>query len=442
MEIELFVEDPLLHKRTPLSREFPLFDYREFPSRSRTSRYDLIIYHMGNDIVHRFVYITLLEYPGLVVLHEPMLHHLMLQMLQEGWNDSNYARELNYNYGVVRDDIQRLVGADATELSRFQYPMIQRVIDSALGIIVHSEYARLEVLKSNPNRPVRKINFPNVLSQDAAELSLEEARRRIGIDTDAFLIGTFGFVTPAKRIESILDTLMELRREVPEARLAVVGGTVPEYPLDDLVQSRGLSEIVISPGYVSWQDFMLYMRACDVAVALRWPSAGETPAALIRLMGQGVPTVVSDYKAFREFPEEVCLKVNPAREREELLYHLRRAYNDREMLASLGERARVYVEERHRVEDTARQYAEFAHSVLMGGFTKEVTGKVPQSVEAAFRENLLEEVVATLEEMGVDPNSVELLRVISCALDGVLLPSGSSESSKTGGFRSCWGKET
>jgi len=419
IDIDLFVDDPELHSGTPLAARFPILDYREFTARHRSAPYDLNLYHMGNDLVHRFVYLTLVDNPGLVVLHEPMLHHFMLQMLTAGWTPSDYSRELDYNYGVRRENIEAIVGTDGSELSRFRYPMIQRVVDSSLGIIVHSEFARGEVLKLGPRGPVRKVNMPYAGLRDDEGPSKEKARRLLDLDSDAFLIGTFGFVTPAKRIESILDALAEFLSEAPDARLAVVGATVPEYPVGELIGSKGLSGVVLMPGYVSSDDLLSYMAACDLAVSLRWPSAGETPASLVQLLGMGCPTVVSDYKAFAEFPDDICMKVDPAREREDLLRHFRRAYSDRAMLAGLGEQARVYIAENHRVEDTVGEYADFAHSLLTGGFQVDLQVPDGEGGEDAIRGDLVDEVCEKLAAIGVGSGFIGLLEDVSSALDSI-----------------------
>lgn len=415
MELDLFVEDPDLHAGTEIARKFPIHDFRRFRTRSRKSPYDVNIYQMGNDIVHRFVYFALVDNPGIVVLHEPMLHHFMLQMLGAGWTAVDYSKELDYNYGVVRDDIENIVATDPTELFRFRYPMIQRVVDSALGIVVHSEYARGEVLAHNPVGPVVRINHSYIPDPEVSGVGTAEARRRLGIDRDLFVIGTFGFVTPAKRIEAILGALRRLLPDEPTARLLVVGGGIPEYPLADVVRSMGLQEYVIIPGYVGWSDLMLYMMSCDIAVSLRWPSAGETPGGLIRLLGLGRPTITSNYKAFAEFPDDVCLKVDPERDEEELLSHLRRACRDRSSLEAMGERAGRYIAENFRPEDSAHAYAEFARSVISGGRYS----RLPEGGLRgwAVRDAVMEDIADELQSMGVGPGFEAVLGDLSSTID-------------------------
>jgi len=390
-----------------------LHDYRQFARLARTARFDVALFQMGNDRVHRFVYETLTETPGVTVLHEPMLHHFMLQMLEEGWTRADYRRELDYNYGVARGCIEAEVAADSTELARFRYPMIQRVVDSSLGIIVHSEYARGVVLGHRPRGPVGKVNHAYVPDPAAAGLTRSEARAVLGLDPGLFIVGTFGFVTPAKRIETMLDCAAELAREDERVRLLIAGGRVPEYRLEEQVGSRGLEGRVISPGYVSWRDLMRCMVACDAAVALRWPSAGETPGGVIRLLGLGCPTVVSSHKAFGEFPDDVCLKVDHVREREELLARLRLALGNPEAMSAMGARAREYIARNNRPEDTAAGYARFIESVLAGGFG----GACPRREVA--RGALIDRVADGIAAFADGPARDGLSATAAEAIDGV-----------------------
>ena len=420
-ELELYAEDPPLHEGTAIARELPIIRASDFRRQRRGAKYDVVIYQMGNDIVHKFVYLNLVEYPGVVVLHEPMLHHFMLQMLSAGWDESDYRRELDYSYGVRRDDIESAVAVDGTEEARFRYPMIQRVVDSSLGILVHSEHARRAVLGHGPPGRVGRVSHPYVPDPDVENVSRSDARRRLGLDPDEFLVGTFGFVTPAKRIEVILDCIAELSNTAAEARLVVGGGSVPEYSIGSLVAERGLSSRVTVPGYVPWRDLMLYMRACDVAVALRWPTAGETPGGVVRLMGLGTPAIVSDHAAFGEFPDETCMKVNHLRERQELLERLEEAYHDRDGLERMGTRAKAFIETNNRPEDTALGYLSFCESVLSGGLPTTGGPPGPGALREA-RGALVDELASALAATARGTYPGTLLGELADAVDQVLPP--------------------
>ncbi|MGH7336770.1 MAG: glycosyl transferase family 1, partial [Myxococcota bacterium] len=60
----------------PLRAGFACRPAREL--RRAASRFDLVLYQLGNSAPHHAtIYSTLLEVPGVVVLHEYQLHHLV-----------------------------------------------------------------------------------------------------------------------------------------------------------------------------------------------------------------------------------------------------------------------------------------------------------------------------------------------------------------------------
>ncbi len=61
----------------------PLVDLEIFSSADQAfdpAGFDAILYHIGNNGFHDFVYETALRHPGMVVLHESNLHHLITDL--------------------------------------------------------------------------------------------------------------------------------------------------------------------------------------------------------------------------------------------------------------------------------------------------------------------------------------------------------------------------
>jgi hypothetical protein len=93
------------------------------------------------------------------------------------------------------------------------------------------------------------------------------------------------------------------------------------------------------------------MAAADLCVNLRYPTAGETSASLLRLLAAGRPTLVSDYAQFTDLPRD-CVAHVPIGDGEiEAIANTARALlDDRDAMAALGARAREHV---RRVHDPA-----------------------------------------------------------------------------------------
>src|SRR5207244_1647321 len=63
-----------------LLRRFAVFDGREFDSVRESRRYDVCLYHLGNSRFHAYAYRAMSCFPGVAVLHDYVLHHLVVAM--------------------------------------------------------------------------------------------------------------------------------------------------------------------------------------------------------------------------------------------------------------------------------------------------------------------------------------------------------------------------
>jgi Glycosyl transferases group 1 len=113
-------------------------------------------------------------------------------------------------------------------------------------------------------------------------------------------------------------------------------------------------------GRLGRAEFLTAMRAVDVAVNLRYPTAGETSGTLMRLLGLGKAVIVTADGAFAEIPDGCCAKIDPDETEEELLAAtLRRLAADPELRREMGDNARRHMAAHHTLAGSARAYAEF-----------------------------------------------------------------------------------
>jgi hypothetical protein len=120
-------------------------------------------------------------------------------------------------------------------------------------------------------------------------------------------------------------------------------------------------------GFTPIEDFVGCMAACDIVLTLRYPTVGESSGSLLRAMGLGKAVLVSDVGAFREFPDDTCLKVPVGAGEEDLIFEYLNVLVSRpEVAQALGARARCYVERECGWDHAARRYAEFLEAVVEG----------------------------------------------------------------------------
>jgi glycosyltransferase involved in cell wall biosynthesis len=183
-----------------------------------------------------------------------------------------------------------------------------------------------------------------------------------------FVVGSFGFMTAAKRPKVLLRAFARFQRRHPDAICCMVGQEFPTVDLAGLIREAGLSpDTVRITGRMPLDGFLRYMIASDIAVNLRYPTSGETSGSVIRLLGLGVPTVVSDVGAFSELPDPVCAKVPvDAWEEDTLVAILEALAADDQQRQAMSANARRHIRTHHSLEGSAQAYAAFIEQVNAG----------------------------------------------------------------------------
>jgi glycosyltransferase involved in cell wall biosynthesis len=362
--VEVFVDE-----RHPLVRDGV---YRSLPVRSaaelrrRRGEFAHVVYQMGNNLHHRFVLELARDVPGILVLHDVVLHHLyeVIAGVEDAWED--YARALRESYGEIGERVLSMKRWRlASERENFALPLFESVAAGSRGVIVHNRYAEREVRRRLPSVPVRRMPMGIPLGGTGDRRG---ARQRLGIDERSVIVATFGFLIPTKRIDVLAASLVRARREAPELRLVLIGEESPGTDLRELFSAEDLaSGWVVHRGYVSADEYRDWMAATDMAVNLRFPTAGETSASLLRLLGDGQCTLVSAYRQFLEIPPQAVVRIPLGREEETTLAReLVALAGDRRRRSQVGEAARAFVASEHSMEAAARGFREAVESIDAG----------------------------------------------------------------------------
>lgn len=415
-EIELIVDEGF-RPDAELAGRFPVHGHRALPGLLAQGRFDAVLYQLGNNRdYHTAMYPTLLEHPGVVVLHEFVLHHLVRDLTLHAGDPQAYVREMRYAYGRSGEALARRCVATGVPLDPWSHPLFERVVDASRGLIVHNRFTRDRVLAGRPLARVEAV--PHHLSLGAFPApSPERARATLGIAPETFAVATFGFLTAAKRPAVLLRAFARLRREVPRARLLIVGEVSPHFDFDRVFTPE-LREGVTITGRLELDRFLLYMQACDVAVNLRHPTAGETSGTVIRLLGLGKPLIVSGAGAFAEIPDDCCAKVAVDDAEEDLLLaYLQRLAADEPLRRRLGENARRHAAAHHSVAGSARGYADFLRETIERGAQpfRAVPPLAPYP-EDDLLADLVREASAELSDLGVEEADDEVLREVAAAV--------------------------
>jgi glycosyltransferase involved in cell wall biosynthesis/SAM-dependent methyltransferase len=314
--------------------------FSEAPASFDPSRYDRVVYQIGNNGHHGFVYEEALRSPGVVVMHEANLHHLIADVTIKRGDWDAYLREAEFDGGGEALAYARRVRALEVGPDYDGVPMMRRLLEASRGAIAHSRFVEGRLREHGLTAPSAVIPHGAWLP----EIDRRSWRDRLGLAPDTPLIGIFGFLKPYKRIPESLRAFRRLLRAHPDAKMILVGEPHPELSLRGLVESLGIRANVRMPGFTSIEEFNGYMAACDVVLNLRYPTVGETSGTLLRALGLGRATLVSDVGAFAEYPDEICLKVPVDRTEEDVLFeYLSLLVARAELRESLGRNAREWV---------------------------------------------------------------------------------------------------
>ena len=264
----------------------------------RRADFDNVIYQLGNNPHHAFAYAEAMREPGVIVLHDLVMHHLIVEMTLARGDVEGYVAALEANHGPAGAAWARGRAAGLhTEMGNFLLPASVEIARRSKAVIVHNHYAAERLRSFGVATPIHVLPHPYV--PETRTFDGDAIRARLGL-TGKRVIGVFGFLTAAKRGDVVLEAFR--RANDPNLALLIVGQPAPNVEVP-----RG--EGIVTTGYVSDEDFPAYYAAIDRLVNLRYPSAGEASGTLIRAFEAGKPVAVSDYAQFAEFPDEVAFKV-------------------------------------------------------------------------------------------------------------------------------------
>ncbi len=316
--------------------------FSDLPSSFNEDAYDAILYQLGNNPFHAFVYEMALAHPGVVVLHEGNLHHLIAEMTIGRGDWEGYIAEADYNGGPVERAYAQRVRAREVGPNYQGLAMTRRLLERSRALIVHSTAVEHAARTAGFRGPMARIPHGAWIPPETDRWAF---RDRLGLDATTPLVGIFGFLKPYKRIAESLRAFRRILKLAPRARMILVGETHPDFPVRSLINTLGLAGSVHVLGYTSIENFVGYMAACDMVLNLRYPTVGENSGSMLRAFGLGRPVLVSDVGAFQDLPDDICLKVPvDATEETQIFEFLRLLVTRPDLAKELGQRAKSWVE--------------------------------------------------------------------------------------------------
>jgi glycosyltransferase involved in cell wall biosynthesis len=344
---------------------------------------DVCLYHVGNNPdAHGWIVEALRKRPGVVVLHDFVLHHLVAGLTLGRRDGEGYLGAMQREAGVpgrlLAHGVLDGVVPPLWEVRPEDFPLAGEVLEHAAkpggGLVVHSRYVAERALAAGYDGRLWRIPHPAWPAPGVAAAEL---------DGDP-LVGCFGNLNASKRVPQLLEAFARLRASRPDARLLLVGAEAPGFDLAGRLAGLGL-EGVEREDYVDEQRLWSLMAACDVCVALRSPTMGETSGSAIRALVLGRPLVASDTGWFRELPDDVALKVPvDEHEAETLAGALELLAANPDARAAMSAAALDYVAREHDLDRVAEAYVAALEEAAGGDAVRDVVvGEVANAAAAA-----------------------------------------------------------
>jgi glycosyltransferase involved in cell wall biosynthesis len=280
------------------------------PTGAKAEPDEVSLVHLGNNPQHLWVLERLGRPRTAIVLHDLVLHHLLVEAAAskaDGFDP--LAERLNQAHGAAGAALAaaREVGF-AGRRDPFLFPARRPFMDLAEAVIVHSQWAREQIRFERPDLPVGVIGLPAL---DPGVVEKSAVRRRLGLADGDVVLMHLGFLTPEKGLHAIFGAVAAAVRAGVAARLVLVGEGAIGDDLVRIAKAAGIEDRVVATGWIEPGEFLSLPGAADLGVVLRTPSAGETSAAAIRFLACGTPVAVGGRRQFLELPEAAAPRLTP-----------------------------------------------------------------------------------------------------------------------------------
>lgn len=348
--VDLFLDKNIEPVEPEIIKKFRYFCYVDFEKMAKTENYDAILYHIGNNPLHEYIYWSSLRYPGITVLHDYVLHPFIKCITLDKGKIIHYFIEILYAYpNKIVNLIKKVIIEGPNSINVLEYPLNERILRTSKKVIVHSKY-----VKSLLKRYSNVCYIPH--GRNPVEYSENDIVRNkisLSLNNEDLLISIFGFMNPNKRIDVVIRVFNRLQNEFSNIRLLLVG----LIDSDIIEKIKDKSEKIDIIGYVPEDVYYRYLTISDIIINLRYPTMGETSGTLLDAMAFGKPVIVSNVGSYKETPDNCCWKVDLDENEEELLYQfLRELISNRELREIMGKNGKEFIKRNNNWEKIALQY--------------------------------------------------------------------------------------
>lgn len=295
------------------------------------AQYERILYHFGNSAFHGHMFKLLNDYPGVVVLHDFFISGVVAHVdVTTAQIPGFWSKELHKSGGWPAV-FMRYKAADTADVV-YKYPCNISVLQSSVGVIVHSDFSRRLASSLYGHTITSDWALIPHLRVPVYDVPRKKARETLGIDENAFVVCSFGLLGPTKLNHKLLTAWLNSPLSDNErCHLVFVGenhnGKYGEDLLRLIKKSKNGKRIKIT-GWAEADDYKMWLAAADVGVQLRTLSRGETSGTVLDCMNYGLATIVNANGSMADLDDSCVAKLVDDFSEIDLIDTLKLLYND------------------------------------------------------------------------------------------------------------------
>lgn len=328
--------------------------------RAHVDNYDRVLYHFGNSPYHRHMFQMVQDIPGVIVLHDFFLSHVIADNDKTGYAPGAWSQALyqSHGYTALRQQYHPAEDVDLV----WRYPCNFPLIQCALGVIVHAENSRRLAEQWYGRGTADNWRVIPHLRVPTSEMNRAAARRHLNLAENDFVVCSFGQLGPTKLNHRLLEAWLQTDAAKRQSSVLIFVGELPpgdyHIRMQAAIRRAGVGKQVRVAGWSDNTEFRQYLTAADVAVQLRTLSRGETSGAILDCMNHGLPTIVNANGSMADLPAEGVWKLPDNFDNAQLTAAIDNLWRDPFRRQQLGSAARHIIREHHQPRTCAAMYAQ------------------------------------------------------------------------------------
>ena len=269
-------------------------------------------------------------------------------------------------------DVESFEKYAKNDTSKHNYVKFIALMD---GIVVHTDYARKELLNNIGNDLILHSRIKTIYACDLDYTTLDDnqiemkvAREKLNLPQEREIILFFGQIKKVKGLDVLLEALTDVKRKIPSVLLVIAGKVWKDnfIEYERLIEKYSLhNNVELRIGFVDNEDVPYYFNAVD-AIVLPYQKIYNS-GVLIRAMSFATVTIASDFGPFSEFIESAengfLFKTG---DKSALAKSVIEVLSNKVKSSHIGEKGKITIKDGFSLTEIGKQYCEFYNDILEG----------------------------------------------------------------------------